>query len=93
MTGDRPQLRQGHGGTMLICNKLIFIELQKTGSTHIKQLLRDLVGGVNDGKHNTPDARLLDCGKPFIGSVRNPWLWYLSCGPTAASRRASSFSG
>lgn len=63
---------------MLLCDKLIFIELQKTGSTHIKQLLRELVGGVNDGKHNTPDERLLHCGKPFIGSVRNPWLWYLS---------------
>jgi len=64
--------------TMLICDKLVFIELQKTGSTHIKQLLRELVGGVNDGKHNTPDERMLQCGKPFIGSVRNPWLWYLS---------------
>lgn len=63
---------------MLICDKLIFIELQKTGSTHIKQLLRELVGGKNDGKHNTPDERLLKSGKPFIGSVRNPWLWYLS---------------
>lgn len=63
---------------MLICDKLVFIELQKTGSTHIKQLLRDLVGGINDGKHNTPDERMLQCGKPFIGSVRNPWLWYLS---------------
>jgi len=63
---------------MLICDKLVFIELQKTGSTHIKQLLRELVGGVNDGKHNTPDERMLQCGKPFVGSVRNPWLWYLS---------------
>lgn len=63
---------------MLICDKLVFIELQKTGSTHIKQLLRDLVGGINDGKHNTPDDRMLRCGKPFVGSVRNPWLWYLS---------------
>ncbi len=63
---------------MLICDKLVFIELQKTGSTHIKQLLRELVGGVNDGKHNTPDERLLARGKPFVGSVRNPWLWYLS---------------
>lgn len=63
---------------MLICDKLVFIELQKTGSTHIKQLLRELVGGVNDGKHNTPDERMLHCGKPFVGSVRNPWLWYLS---------------
>jgi hypothetical protein len=63
---------------MLICDKLIFIELQKTGSTHIKQLLRETVGGKNDGKHNTPDERLLNSGKAFIGSVRNPWLWYLS---------------
>ena len=63
---------------MLICDQLVFIELQKTGSTHIKQLLRELVGGVNDGKHNTPDERMLHCGKPFVGSVRNPWLWYLS---------------
>lgn len=63
---------------MLICDKLVFIELQKTGSTHIKQLLRELIGGINDGKHNTPDERLLQSGKPFIGSVRNPWLWYLS---------------
>ncbi|MEK8034128.1 hypothetical protein AACH06_25160 [Ideonella sp. DXS29W] len=63
---------------MLICDKLVFIELQKTGSTHIKQLLRELVGGLNDGKHNTPDRALLSRGLPFVGSVRNPWLWYLS---------------
>ncbi|HJV72513.1 hypothetical protein [Ideonella sp.] len=76
---------------MLICNKLIFIELQKTGSTHIKQLLRELVGGVNDGKHNTPDARLLGCGKPFIGSVRNPWLWYLSLWSYGCQRKGELF--
>jgi hypothetical protein len=63
---------------MLISDKLVFIELQKTGSTHIKTLLRDLVGGKNDGKHNTPPEELLASGKPFIGSIRDPWAWYLS---------------
>lgn len=63
---------------MLISDKLVFIELQKTGSTHIKTLLRDLVGGKNDGKHNTPPEEMLASGKPFIGSIRDPWAWYLS---------------
>ncbi len=63
---------------MLISEKLIFVELQKTGSTHIKTLLKKLVGGENDGKHNVPSAELLGSGKKFIASVRDPWAWYLS---------------
>src|SRR5215471_4451854 len=63
---------------MLISEKLIFIELQKTGSTHIKGLLRKLVGGENDGKHNVPSEELITSGKKFVASVRDPWAWYLS---------------
>jgi len=63
---------------MLISEKLIFIELQKTGSTHIKGLLKKLVGGENDGKHNTPTEEQISSGKKFIASVRDPWSWYLS---------------
>jgi hypothetical protein len=63
---------------MLISDKLIFVELQKTGSTHIKGLLRKLVGGENDGKHNVPSEELLGSGKKFVASVRDPWAWYLS---------------
>jgi hypothetical protein len=63
---------------MLISDKLIFVELQKTGSTHIKGLLKKLVGGENDGKHNVPSEELLGSGKKFIASVRDPWAWYLS---------------
>jgi hypothetical protein len=63
---------------MLISEKLIFIELQKTGSTHIKGLLKKLVGGENDGKHNVPTDEQIDSGRKFIASVRDPWSWYLS---------------
>lgn len=63
---------------MLISEKLVFVELQKTGSTHIKRLLKEIVGGKNDGKHNVPTPELLASGKPFLGSVREPWGWYLS---------------
>jgi hypothetical protein len=63
---------------MLISEKLIFVELQKTGSTHIKGLLKKVVGGENDGKHNVPTPELIGSGRKFIASVRNPWSWYLS---------------
>jgi len=63
---------------MLISEKLIFVELQKTGSTHIKSLLKKLVGGENDGKHNAPTPEMLASGRKFIASVRDPWSWYLS---------------
>jgi hypothetical protein len=63
---------------MLISEKLIFVELQKTGSTHIKGLLRKLLGGENDGKHNVPTPEQIASGRKFVASVRNPWSWYLS---------------
>ena len=63
---------------MLVSKKLVFLELQKTGSTHIKQLLKKTVGGVNDGKHNQASPELRESGKAFIGSIREPWGWYMS---------------
>jgi len=63
---------------MLVSKKLVFLELQKTGSTHIKQLLKKTVGGKNDGKHNQATAELRASGRTFIGSIRDPWSWYLS---------------
>lgn len=63
---------------MLVSKKLVFLELQKTGSTHIKQLLKKTIGGVNDGKHNQASAELRASGRQFVGSVRDPWSWYLS---------------
>lgn len=63
---------------MLISDKVVFVELQKTGSTHIKNLLKETVGGKSDGKHNVPTPELLASGREFLGSVRDPWGWYLS---------------
>jgi hypothetical protein len=63
---------------MLVSKKLVFLELQKTGSTHIKQLLKQTIGGKNDGKHNQASPELRASGKEFVGSIRDPWSWYLS---------------
>lgn len=63
---------------MFKSEELVYIQMQKTGCTHIASLLTRLFDGEIIGKHNAakPDdfAR-----KPlFVSSIRNPWDWYLS---------------
>lgn len=61
---------------MFVANRLVFLELQKTGGSHIRRLLKQYTDGRIEGKHN----RLLEMpeDKAIIGSIRNPWDWYVS---------------
>ncbi|MCA6215278.1 hypothetical protein KGA65_01865 [Ideonella sp. B7] len=77
---------------MLIGEKFLFVELQKTGSTHIKQQLQALFGGVNEGKHNKPTPEMLASGRAVIGSIRDPWSWYLSLWSYGCQRRGSLYN-
>ena len=63
---------------MFVSDQIVFIELQKTGSTHVRHLLTGLLGGSLKGKHNAPTPEILARGTPILGSVRNPWSWYVS---------------
>ena len=64
---------------MFISDRLVFVELHKTGCTHIGVLLQQLFPqGRTVGKHNPATADLFDGRRVFLGSVRNPWDWYLS---------------
>ena len=63
---------------MFITDRLVYVELQKTGCTHIGKLLAAVLPGRQIGKHNKPDAALLARRPIFVGSVRNPWAWYVS---------------
>lgn len=61
---------------MFIHDDLIFLQLQKTAGTHIAALLTEHLGGRMDGKHGAMD---FDPGSRLVvGSVRNPWDWYVS---------------
>jgi hypothetical protein len=62
---------------MLISDKLIYVELQKTGSTAVPDLLKKIVGGTKE-TGNKPEDDHFSAGKPVLGSVRDPWSWYLS---------------
>lgn len=63
---------------MYISDKIVFIELHKTGCTHIGRLLAEIVAGQQIGKHNPAKTELFTPGRYFFGSVRNPWDWYVS---------------
>lgn len=76
---------------MLIHDQFVFLELQKTGSTHIKRTLERLFGGENRGKHNVPPPDLVRSGRAFIGSVRDPWGWYLSLWSYGCQRRGALY--
>jgi hypothetical protein len=63
---------------MFVSDKIVFVELQKTGCTHIRNLLRELVGGEFIERHIQADPRLFVEGRVFLGSIRDPWDWYVS---------------
>ena len=61
---------------MFVSEKLVFLELHKTGCSHIGKWLRELIPGEQIGKHNPAPPDLWD--RFLLGSVRNPWDWYVS---------------
>jgi hypothetical protein len=77
---------------MIINERLIYLQMQKTGCSHIERVL---ASHVDARPHGPKHGRLhVDPGKRVVlGSVRNPWAWYVSlwaygCGP-AGNFRAS----
>lgn len=70
---------------MLISDKLLFLELQKTGSSHIRKVLSEVLKGRYrmTNQHNTYDSIDKEVlgnfeNKVKLGSIRNPWDWYVS---------------
>lgn len=63
---------------MIISDKFVYMDLQKTGCTYIRHLLKDLLGCEFAGKHNIARPELFNGKRTFLSSIRNPWTWYLS---------------
>lgn len=74
---------------MFVAEKLVFTELHKTGGTHICKWLERLVGGEHVGKHNRVPKRLRN--RFVVGSIRNPWDWYVSLWAYGCSGRGSVY--
>lgn len=63
---------------MFISDRLVFIELHKTGCSHIRNILSNELEGKVVGIHNQATPDLFNESRLFVGSVRNPWDWYVS---------------
>jgi hypothetical protein len=61
---------------------LIYVQLQKTGSTHIAKMLAEILNGSapkdGPGKHSRATQAQINSGKTILASIRNPWDWYVS---------------
>lgn len=72
---------------MYVSDKFVYTELHKTAGTHIGKWLSRLAPGKQVGKHNVIPPDLRD--RFVIGSIRNPWDWYVSLWAYGCERRGS----
>lgn len=74
---------------MIVNDRLVYLELQKTGCTQIANAITAIVGGERTGKHE----RILEgVGDRFIlGSVRSPWSWYVSIWAYGCNQRGQLY--
>lgn len=63
---------------MFISDQLVYLELPKSGSSHIVKLLEAIVDGYTYGKHNRLSAEIVPQPRFLVGSIRDPWDWYVS---------------
>lgn len=63
---------------MFISDKIIYLQMQKTGSTHVTHILEKCCGGQTLAKHDPLRTPGRYAGRTIISSIRNPWAWYVS---------------
>lgn len=72
---------------MFVAERLVYLQLQKTGNSHIAKLLLELITGQQQGRHNRMERYDLYKDRCIVGSIRNPWDWYVSLWAYCCSRR------
>lgn len=73
---------------MFLSKNFCFIELEKTATASIKDtFLRHIPDGKSIGQHNFIDEVQIKTEPIFIGSIRNPYDWYISRWSFGCSRK------
>ena len=53
--------------------------MQKTGGTHIRRVLKNVIGGIDADHFEDKHKRLSQNTHKYVfGTIRNPWSWYVS---------------
>ncbi len=64
---------------MFLTNDFCYLEMMRSGSTHIHKMFQKFVPeGRQIGHHGPADTNILKSKRKFVGSIRSPWTWYLS---------------
>lgn len=63
---------------MVITDKFIYLELQKTGSSYIRDVLVEVFNAEPGDRHEQVNKELFSGDRLIVGSIRNPWSWYVS---------------
>jgi len=63
---------------MIVTERLIYLQLQKTGCTHIGKILLDAFAGKQYAKHFRVHRKVRIDGRLVAMSIRNPWDFYVS---------------
>lgn len=63
---------------MFVSDRLVFVDLPKTASSHVRRLLARIEGGEERGVHVPASRALRRRRDHFWGTIRDPWDWYVS---------------
>ena len=64
---------------MYLTEKFCYLEMMRSGSTHLHKLFKEFAPeGKQIGHHGPPDKDIINSNRKFVGSIRDPWSWYLS---------------
>ena len=63
---------------MFAANNFVYLQMQKTGCSHITSLMSKICEGKSLSKHSVVRSSDVDSDKKVISSIRNPWSWYVS---------------
>jgi hypothetical protein len=61
-----------------ITDRIAYLRLQKTGSSHVLRALKMVCPGRQGEMHGRLPESILHSDRLIAGSVRNPWDWYVS---------------
>lgn len=63
---------------MFVTRKLVYLQMQKTGSTHVTRVLKQHTKGKAKERHEQLEDYAAYKDRLIVSSVRNPWDWYVS---------------
>lgn len=63
---------------MFVSPQIVYLQMQKTGCTHVAEVLQKYVPGRVQKKHEKLKDHHRYTSRIIASSVRNPWEWYVS---------------